>query len=42
MWTCHVENSSGFILINSGFQKFNNRRAKLPFDFGNNILNDGN
>jgi hypothetical protein len=29
IWTCHVENSSGFILINLGFQKFKHRHAKL-------------
>jgi hypothetical protein len=27
IWTCHVENSWGFILINMGFQEFKYRHA---------------
>jgi hypothetical protein len=35
IWTCQVEKSTDFILINLGFQKFENRQANLALDFGN-------
>jgi hypothetical protein len=38
IWTCHVENSSGFILINMGFHKFKLRHAKHALEFRNSII----
>jgi hypothetical protein len=38
IWTCHVENYSGFILINMRFHKFKHRHAKHALDFGSFIF----
>jgi hypothetical protein len=37
-WTCHVENCSGFILINMGFRKVKHYHAKYSLGFGNSIF----
>jgi hypothetical protein len=34
MWTFHVQNCFGIILINMGSHKFNNRHARHALDFG--------
>jgi hypothetical protein len=38
IWTCHVDNISGFILINMGFRKIKYRHAKLALEIGYTIF----
>jgi hypothetical protein len=37
--TRHVEKSTGFILVNMGFHKFEHRHAKHELEFGISIFN---
>jgi hypothetical protein len=38
MWTFHLKNCFGIILINMGSHKFNNRHARNALEIGNLFL----